>query len=110
MNKKTAFLAMIGAHALADYPLQGDFLAKGKNRNAPMPGCPWWQLLSAHSAIHGLFVGIITKRPMLGVVEAIIHAVTDDAKCRGRISYNQDQGIHIACKVVWAVLFKDKAP
>lgn len=109
MNRKTAFLAMIGAHALADYPLQGDFLAKGKIRNTPIPGCPWWQPLSTHAAIHGLFVGIVTKRPMLGAADAIIHAVTDDAKCQGRISYNQDQAIHIACKAVWAMLSKDKS-
>ena len=102
MQKTSAFLAMVGAHAVADYPLQGDFLAKGKNRNTPIPGCPWWQLLSAHACIHGLFVGLITKRPLLGVAEAIIHAVTDDAKCRGKLSFNQDQAIHIACKAVWA--------
>lgn len=109
MNRKTQFLAMVGCHALADYPLQGDFLAKGKNRTAPIAGVPWWQILSAHAVIHGLFVGIVTKRPLLGIAEAIIHAVTDDAKCRGRISYNQDQAIHITCKAVWAVLSKDKA-
>ena len=34
------FWLMVG-HALADYPLQGDFLAKAKNRTAPIPGVPW---------------------------------------------------------------------
>lgn len=40
---------MIGLHMLADYPLQGDFLAKAKNRRVPVPGVPWWQALGAHS-------------------------------------------------------------
>lgn len=109
MKNTTKFLAMVGCHALADYPLQGDFLAKGKNRTTPIPGCPWWQLLSAHAVIHGLFVGAVTKRPLLGVAEAVIHAITDDAKCRGRLSYNQDQAIHIVCKALWATLPERKA-
>lgn len=29
---------LIAGHALADYPLQGDFLAKGKNHKAPIAG------------------------------------------------------------------------
>lgn len=98
------FLAMIAAHAVADYPLQGDFLAKAKNRTAPMPGVPWWQALGAHAIIHGGAVGIITRSPALGVAEAIVHAVTDDLKCRGKLTYNQDQVIHVACKALWAIL------
>ena len=31
------FSLMIFGHALADYPLQGEFLAKSKNRTAPVP-------------------------------------------------------------------------
>ena len=95
---------MIGLHMLADYPLQGDFLAKAKNRRAPIPGVPWWQALGAHSIIHGLAVGIVTRRLSLGIAETLVHAWTDDAKCRGRLTYNQDQAIHLTCKAIWAVL------
>lgn len=96
--------AMIAAHALADYPLQGDFLSKAKNRSAPLPGVPWYQALAAHSIIHGAAVALLTKRPLLGVAETVIHAATDHAKCAGRLTYNQDQAIHLACKVLWAAL------
>jgi hypothetical protein len=96
------FLAMIAAHAVADYPLQGDFLAKAKNRTAPLPGVPWWQALGAHAIIHGGAVGLITRSPALGVAEVVVHAVTDDLKCRGKLTYNQDQAIHVACKALWA--------
>lgn len=92
---------LIGGHALCDYPLQGDFLARAKNRTAPIPGVPWQQALGAHAAIHGAFVALITGIWWLAFAEAAIHWLTDDAKCRGRLTFNQDQAIHIACKIVW---------
>lgn len=95
------FLLLLFGHALADYPLQGDFLARAKNRAAPVPGFPWWHALGAHAVIHGGFVGVITGVWWLGVAEAAAHFLIDDAKCRGRISLNADQAFHIACKVVW---------
>lgn len=93
---------LISAHALADYPLQGDFLAKAKNRTAPIPGVPWWQALAAHAAIHAGFVLAISGSLTCAAVELVVHALTDDAKCRGHISYNTDQAIHVMCKVVYA--------
>ena len=95
---------MVAAHAVCDYPLQGDFLAKAKNRAAPLPGVPWYQALGAHAAIHGGAVAAITGKPLLGLAEAAVHAVTDDLKCRGKLTYNQDQAIHLGCKVLWAAL------
>lgn len=98
------FSAMVGAHAVCDYPLQGEFLAIGKNRFNPSPLIPWYQALGAHAVIHGLAVGFVTKSVCLGISEVIAHAITDDLKCKGRLSFNQDQMIHIACKFAWAVL------
>lgn len=97
-------IALVGAHALADYPLQGDFLAKAKNRTAPIPGVPWWQALAAHSAIQGAFVAFITGIWWLFIAEAMAHWFIDDAKCRSRISYNTDQGLHLACKALWLIV------
>lgn len=98
------FALMVFAHALADYPLQGDFLSKAKNRTAPIPGVPWWQAMAAHAVIHGGFVALITGHWWLGALEVAIHAATDDAKCRGRLTFNQDQAIHVACKFAWALI------
>lgn len=95
---------LVGAHGLADYPLQGDFLAKAKNRTAPIPGVPWWQALAAHSAIHGAFVALITGLWWLAIPEVIVHWLTDDAKCRGLISYNADQAIHLVSKGLWLAI------
>lgn len=96
-------LLLVVGHALADYPLQGDFLSKAKNRAAPIPGVPWWQALGAHSVIHGGMVGLITGIWWLGVAEAVAHTLIDDAKCTGKISFSWDQALHLVCKFVWLV-------
>ncbi len=103
MSALDMFALMIVGHAIADYPLQGDFLSKAKNRFAPLAGVPWYQALGAHSIIHGGFVFAITGSLALGVAETAVHFLIDDTKCRGRISYNTDQFLHIACKAVWAL-------
>jgi hypothetical protein len=97
------FLLLVG-HALCDYPLQGDFLARGKNHKTPIPGIPWIQCLLWHALIQSGMVFIITKSLWLALAEFAIHAGVDYAKCDGRINFNQDQAIHIICKVLWGIL------
>lgn len=104
MTSELMLIALIGAHFIADYPLQGDFLSKAKNRANPIAGVPYWQALGAHVAIQGVLVALITGIWWLAVVEAAIHWITDDAKCMGRISFNTDQAIHLGCKAVWWVI------
>jgi len=101
---------LIIAHALADYPLQGDFLSKAKNRRAPIPGVPWYQAMAAHVVIQAGFVWIITGSAACAVAELVIHAVTDDAKCCNRISFNTDQAVHLLCKVAWAYVAAHTVP
>lgn len=98
-------IALICAHALCDYPMQGDFLSKAKNRTQAIPGVPWWQAMGAHAAIHGGAVAFLTGLWWLFFAEAAIHWLTDDAKCRGHISYNTDQFIHLTCKVLWVIVW-----
>lgn len=98
------FALLVFCHALADYPLQGNFLAAGKNRTDPIPGVPFWHPLTAHAVIHGGFVGIVTGSVVLGTAEAMMHWLIDDGKCRGKIGYNQDQALHILCKLAWATI------
>jgi hypothetical protein len=97
------FGALVAAHALCDYPLQGDFLARAKNRTLPIPGVPWYQALGAHAVIHGGAVALLTGMPLLGVAETLAHAAIDDAKCTGKIGFNTDQALHIVCKALWVV-------
>lgn len=104
MSDVVQFGALIAGHALCDYPLQGDFLARAKNRAMPIPGVPWYQALGAHAIIHGGAVALLTGVPLLGLAEVVAHAAIDDAKCTGKIGFNTDQALHIACKALWVFL------
>lgn len=99
----TLFL-LIGAHALCDYPLQGDFLSRGKNQTAPLPGVPWYQCLFAHAMIHALAVYLITRSLPLALTELACHAAIDYGKSDGLYGFNVDQFLHIACKCAWALI------
>ena len=126
----TVFLLLLFAHALADYPLQGDFLSKAKNHRQPIPGVPWTHGLLWHAVIHGGFVGIVTGSVALGVAEVAAHMLIDYAKSAGRfrrsimggdvpvprveweawhlsqerLAFHIDQLLHVLCKALWCVL------
>lgn len=95
---------LIFAHALGDYPLQNDFMARGKNWKTPVEAVPWYYLLSAHAVIHGGLAGLVTGSAVIGVLETVAHFSIDLLKNRGVISIHGDQALHIGCKVVWALL------
>jgi hypothetical protein len=100
-------------HAIADFPLQGDFLSRGKNRNAPPPtladgkGCPadlWVYLMSAHCLVHAGFVWLICGYPILALAEFVLHWAIDWAKCEGKTTFAVDQWLHIASKGLFVTL------
>lgn len=95
---------LIVGHMLADYPLQGDFLARAKSRTNAIPGVPWQHAMLAHSVIHGGFVGMITGSVLLGLAETVVHFWIDDWKCSGGLTYHQDQLLHGLCKVAWVTV------
>lgn len=103
MNAVEVLFMLFAAHALADYPLQGDFLARGKQ--GLIPGAPRLTLLSMHGLIHGGLVALVTGLWWLGLLETIAHCVIDEVKTRGAISFNADQAAHLGCKVAWAVTY-----
>lgn len=98
----TLLFLLIFAHMLADYPLQGDFLATAKNRNTPLGKLFWPHALGAHATIHGGFVFLLTGSLTFALGEIVLHAFIDWAKCEGRISLNVDQALHLTCKIAWA--------
>jgi hypothetical protein len=93
---------LVLAHLLADYPLQGDFLAKAKNHTAPIPGVPAGLALLSHAGIHAGFVWLITGSALMGAIELVLHAAIDHLKCAGKITFTQDQWLHFACKCGYA--------
>jgi hypothetical protein len=96
------FLKLIIGHCVADYPLQGDFLARGKNYKTAFPGMHWTAIMSVHAALQAGSVWLLTGSPVLGGCEFVCHWLTDYAKCADRISFNTDQLVHLACKLLWA--------
>ena len=94
---------MVFAHFLADYPLQGTWIATTKSHKDPHPsGYPWYQSLTAHAAIHGGFIGLITGSLWFACAEFFIHWVIDYEKSDGAFGVNVDQTLHIICKIIFA--------
>lgn len=103
MSPVESLACMMIGHALADYPLQGDWLAKAKNHTIEViPGQVIWPLaMASHAAIHAGAVKLATGSWFLAALEFVAHCLIDIEKCAGRLSYNQDQLLHIACKLFW---------
>lgn len=106
----TIFAALIWAHLLFDYALQGDFLSRAKNERAPLDGVPWLTAMWSHAFIQAGPVVFITGSWTAGVAEFCAHVCIDRAKCCGLITFNQDQLAHIACKAAWVGLVLLGAP
>ncbi|MEM7602270.1 MAG: DUF3307 domain-containing protein [Verrucomicrobiota bacterium] len=105
--------ALVIGHALADFPLQGDFLSRGKNRNGTPPQLAdgkanpsdlWVYLMTAHCLIHAGFVWVITGIFAFALAEFVLHWIIDALKCEGRTSFAMDQWLHILTKVAFVVI------
>jgi hypothetical protein len=98
---------LLWGHVLADYPLQGPFLAAAKNRHTPAgqkPAGMWIHALTAHALIHGGFVYLVTGSLLLGCLETFSHWLIDFGKCENWYGIHIDQLLHIGCKLLWWVL------
>ena len=103
--------ALLGSHAVCDFALQSDAMAKGKNRHnrtTPPPGAKyqpsWGHWLTAHALIHGAGVYVVTGIWWLGLAETVCHWIIDFNKCDNRIGMNTDQALHLLCKVAWCAI------
>jgi hypothetical protein len=107
---------LLCAHALCDFALQPEAMGNGKSRRRHLRGDfgvgfpPWYAWLGAHAFIHGGAVALITGSWLLGLLEAAVHALIDHAKCEERISFGQDQLLHIVCKAGYAWVLLDAGP
>jgi hypothetical protein len=89
-------LMLLAAHWVADYPLQGDFLATAKFKG-PLREYH----LVAHAGIHAGAVALVTGSVWLGLIEWLLHTAIDEAKVRGKTSFAVDQTLHILCKAAY---------
>jgi hypothetical protein len=106
----TLFFAFVIGHALGDYPLQSEFMVRGKDRHRPPP-CPesavaglWLYCLSAHALIHAGIVWVITGSRLLGAAELVLHWLIDWSKVERRINFHADQALHISCKALYVII------
>ena len=97
---------LICLHFICDYPLQGDTVAREKNRHSPselQKYVPWYYWLFSHAAMHALAVVFVTNNLILGILELIAHWIIDYGKCEKWYDIHVDQALHIGCKILWWV-------
>ena len=93
-------------HYLCDFALQNDFVAKFKAMKIDGEYNPiWYHCLTAHCAIHSLGVYLVTNSIWLSIVMFVTHFVIDQTKCLGKLTFNQDQGLHFIVLVIIATLY-----
>jgi Protein of unknown function (DUF3307) len=98
-------LQLLALHALCDFPLQGDFMARAKNHKTPIPGVPWSFVLLAHALIHAGAVSLVAPL-WCAVVEFFAHYALDYAKNEGWLgkgehAFSNDQLGHVLCKLAY---------
>lgn len=94
------FMVLYFCNLVLDYPLQGEFLAKGKSESN--------YLLWVHSAIWGLGLSIVLLPLGLYTLWKVImlvvgHFVIDKCKCIGWIDLYEDQLLHFL-QVIFCLL------
>lgn len=97
------FAALAVSHFVADFPLQGDFLARNKVRSNAGSISEWIVSLCAHSAIQAGGVWIVTGSPVFAAVEFVLHGLIDLAKGERKFGLIPDQLLHLACKAGYVV-------
>jgi hypothetical protein len=106
------FFALLIGHALADFPLQGQFLSTGKIRGQGLqkltgiewPKGVWIYMLSMHALIHAGVVWCITGDIRFGVAELFLHWMIDWAKGENFTNFYVDQSLHISCKIAYVMI------
>ena len=99
---------LLVAHALFDFPLQGDAVAINKNPNANtdlQKAVPWYYWMGSHALVHGGAVGFLTGSVVLGLAETFCHFTIDYFKCNRKYSIHGDQALHVVCKVAWVIIW-----
>ena len=96
---------LIALHFVADYPLQGNEVAIGKNKfkDPKHLGVPWYYWMLGHAFTHGVAVFLVTQVTLFLILETLSHFIIDYTKCKypEYWTIHEDQAAHIVCKVAW---------
>jgi hypothetical protein len=97
---------LLAVHAFFDFPGQGEFLSAMKSGRVEI--FPWWYGLTVHALIQGVATGAVAwlfdprAAFVIGFCEFIWHWVIDMFRVKNFIGAMTDQGLHIACKLLFA--------
>ena len=104
------FWLLVG-HAIADFGLQNDWIARHKSRHfhppkesSQRPDLVWLHVLTAHTLMHAGLVALFTGSVWLGLAEFVVHSIIDFFKSERKFGFHTDQFLHIGCKVVWCII------
>ena len=96
---------LLFVHFTADFLLQFDFLARGKERH----GLASWHVW-VHVALHGVLVHVVLQTWWITLVTLLTHGLIDAAKIsmpetgKGRMWFFLDQAFHLAVVgVIWLI-------
>lgn len=98
------FCGFVVMHALADFPLQGDYLARHKVRKNNTAISDWLIALCSHSVIQAGGVWLVSGSVLFGITEFVLHGLIDIGKGEGKYGVVMDQSLHLLCKISYVVL------
>ncbi|MCX6876478.1 MAG: DUF3307 domain-containing protein [Verrucomicrobia bacterium] len=98
------FAAFAIMHTLADFPLQGDYLARQKSRKQAGSRSEWLIALLAHCVIQAGGVWVVSGSLAFAAAELLLHGLIDLGKGEGKFGMATDQLLHLLCKLAYALL------
>ena len=98
------FAAFVVMHALADFPLQGDYIARQKSRALADSRSDWIVALIAHCVIHAGGVWLVSGSLAFAAAEFLLHGLIDLGKGKEKYGIAVDQSLHLICKSGYALI------
>lgn len=91
-------------HALADFPLQGSFIARQKSRAHADSRSDWIVALSAHCVIHAGGVWLVSGSLAFAAIGFCLHGLIDLGKGEEKYGIAVDQLFHVTCKLGYVLV------
>lgn len=98
------FFLLLISHAVCDFALQSDYIAQAKNRHTQLGKDVWYMVLPAHGLVHSGGVYLVTMSVWWAFFQFVTHVIIDYIKCDNRLTYRQDQLLHVGVMFLIALL------
>lgn len=112
MNFIEILFVLLFLHFLADFSLQSEAMAKGKNRHfrseyilkGEKNKITWFYWLTAHTFIQGGLIFIFFPIIWIALIEVVFHFLLDFLKCDNVTNPHIDQGLHVLLRIIYAMV------